>query len=207
MTNYDDVRFHKFTKTGLNSREKMNSGMYITPSPKGRKATIYIADRTDGNPTKTVRDLGHETEHGGVYRLAIENGMTPTQAFYVSAAMDTPAYKMQRKPRVDFTPSNKTDEFLAWASSGQHKAARDRRLSQEAIQDYSVDTVNGVTQEEAPNYCVNCGEYGTHMHGRHACCGRQGCHMKIYTEHWTYGEKQVGSRMEKNWPSLKGLMR
>lgn len=57
------------------------------------------------------------------------------------------------------------------------------------------------------NGCVNCGNGTAHMHGKHACCGRQGCHMKIYTEHWAYGEKRVSRHMKENWPSLRGLKR
>jgi hypothetical protein len=53
--------------------------------------------------------------------------------------------------------------------------------------------------------CVNCGRALRHKHGRHGCCGRLGCHYKIYTEHWTYGEKEVGRHTKENWPSIRGL--
>ena len=51
----------------------------------------------------------------------------------------------------------------------------------------------------APPMCTVCGGVADHRHGKHGCCGRQGCHMKLYLNHWTYGENGVNSYMRKNW--------
>lgn len=54
--------------------------------------------------------------------------------------------------------------------------------------------------------CANCGDSPDHMHGQHGCCGRQGCHMKLFLAHTTYGEGGVNRLMQKDWPSLRGLL-